>query len=121
MPSIKVKKLCQKHGFYTDDKCSLCIKESNKIYDTGLRAKDRQKIYNDKRWKEVRMLALIRDNFLCVSCLNEGIETKAEEVDHKIELSQDITLAFDLDNLQCLCKKCHSIKTQKEREKRINL
>lgn len=57
---------------------------------------------------------MLKSNFLCVHCLLEGLESKGDEVDHIIPLSEDITLAYDLDNLQYLCKKHHAIKTAKE-------
>lgn len=84
-----------------------------------MRAKDRKKIYNDKRWKKVRLQAMARDNFLCVMCRKDGIETMFDEVDHIIELSDDISKAYDVNNLQCLCKKHHQQKTMLEKRKRI--
>lgn len=121
IPVLNKKKLCNKHGFYKDsDSCPKCKQESNKDYDNNLRAKDRKKIYNSKQWKSVRLKAMVRDNFLCVECKKLGIDTEGEEVDHIIELSDDITKAFDLDNLQYLCYKHHAEKTQIEREKRNN-
>jgi 5-methylcytosine-specific restriction protein A len=122
MATINKVRLCSRHSFYnTADNpngCPLCRKESNKVYDTTIRSEERKKIYNSKRWKEVRELAILRDEFQCVECKKLGINTKFEEVDHIVELSDDITLAYNLNNLQCLCKKHHREKTEREKKKR---
>ena len=123
IPVINKKRLCNKqgHGFYNaieNKNCPKCKQESNKDYDTTIRSEERKKIYNSKRWKEVRELAILRDEFQCVECKKLGIQTKFEEVDHIVELSDDITLAYDLNNLQCLCKKHHREKTEQEKRKR---
>lgn len=108
MPTLKIKKLCYKHNVYYNDKCNLCSSEYNKEYNKNIRAKDRAKIYNSSKWKKIREIALLRDSFLCQECLRNGIETKATIVHHKIELKEDITLAFDLDNLESICDTCHN-------------
>ena len=125
MPTVNRVRICNKqgHGFFDSiiypNGCPKCRKESNKIYDTTLRATDRKKIYNSAKWKQVRELALLRDEFLCVECKKLGIETKFDEVDHIIELSDNISLAYDLNNLQCLCRKHHREKTEREKKKRM--
>jgi len=121
MPTINKKKICGKHGIYNaieSPQCPKCKKVSNKTYDNTMRAKDRTKIYNSRQWKNIRVKALVRDEFMCVMCRANGIDTKAEEVDHILELQDRQDLAFDLDNLQSLCKPCHSKKTAKEKEER---
>ena len=70
MPTVNRVRICNKqgHGFFDSiiypNGCPKCRKESNKIYDTTLRATDRKKIYNSAKWKQVRELALLRDEFL---------------------------------------------------------
>ncbi|WP_418186746.1 HNH endonuclease [Aliarcobacter lanthieri] len=122
MPVINKTKLCNKHSFYNaienPNGCPLCKKENDKIYDSELRAKDRKKIYNSKNWKDIRKKALLRDDYMCVICKSKGIETIATEVDHIIELKENISKAYDLNNLQSLCHGCHMEKTQKEKLKR---
>lgn len=114
--------MCNIHGFYNaienKNGCPLCRKDNNKQYDTILRAKDRKQIYNSKKWKAVREEALIRDEFMCVICRQKGVDVQAQEVDHIIELSDDISKAFDVNNTQSLCRSCHREKTEKERKKR---
>jgi len=83
-----------------------------------MRSKDRAKIYNSRQWKLVRVEALVRDEFMCVMCRANGTDTEAEEVDHILELQDRLDLAFELDNLQSLCKPCHSQKTRDEKQRR---
>lgn len=122
MSQINKRKLCNKHSFYNaienPNGCPKCRKESNKQYDSNIRSEDRKKIYNSKKWKQVRELAMIRDEFLCVECKKLGILTKGEEVDHIEELQDRMDLAYDLDNLQLLCRKHHRDKTEREKIKR---
>ena len=111
MAIINRVKLCNKHTFYDavahPSGCPICKQESNKDYDTNIRSKDRKKIYNSIKWKQVRELALLRDNLLCIPCLKKGIYSKADEVHHIIELKDDVTKAYDLDNLESICHKHH--------------
>lgn len=58
-----------------------------------------------KTWKEVRALAIKRDNDKCVVCLS----TKELTVDHIIPLSNG-GKKYNMENLQTLCKICHSDK-----------
>ena len=111
MAIINRVKLCNKHGFYNAIEnvrgCPQCSKQYNKQYTATLRAKDRQKIYNSKQWRDVRELALLRDCMLCQVCLKNKIQTKATEVHHIQYLEHRIDLAYDLDNLISVCSKCH--------------
>jgi len=121
MPTINTRKICNKHGFYNaieNTSCPKCKKANNKTYDKTMRSKDRAKIYNSKKWKDVRVKALVRDELMCVMCRAKGIDAKAEEVDHILELQDRLDLAFELDNLQSLCKPCHSKKTKLEKQER---
>lgn len=65
-------------------------------------------IYKSTRWEKVRKIVLIRDNYLCQVCLRHGIITPANTVHHKVELRDDITKAFDLNNLESICPACHN-------------
>ncbi|WP_223295494.1 HNH endonuclease [Granulicella mallensis] len=61
------------------------------------------------------MQALIRDFYLCVRCKANGDIKPATDVDHIRPFNgKDDTLRLDIDNLQSLCKACHSRKTAKE-------
>lgn len=106
MPTINRTKLCSKHGFYNgieNKQCPQCAKENNKSYDNNIRAKDRAKVYNSKRWKQVREKALLRDGMICQICKQEV----ATIVHHILELKDRFDLAYELDNLESVCAACH--------------
>ncbi|MGO4833921.1 HNH endonuclease [Rhizobiaceae sp. 2RAB30] len=67
-------------------------------------------VLHSARWKAVRLLAKRRDGFQCVSCGASG----DLEVDHIKPVRHAPELAYELSNLQCLCKPCHSRKTKIE-------
>ena len=78
-----------------------------------LRRKERQAIYNTRRWKELRKL-MVQAHPLCEDCLKRGVLTPTEEVHHLkspfrrgLSPEEKERLAFDPDNLVCLCKECH--------------
>lgn len=71
-------------------------------------SRNHQKIKNDPRWKAARLACLERDDHACVVCGSE----EQLEVDHIIELHEDNSLAFELENLQTLCRAHHIEKTR---------
>jgi 5-methylcytosine-specific restriction enzyme A len=76
------------------------------------RVRDYQEIYQDKRWKKLRAWKM-RNNPLCELCEARGKVVQMEEVHHLIPFDSGATkeeveeLAFDYDNLESLCEKCH--------------
>ena len=48
------------------------------------------------------------------ACLRAGKATQGSEVDHIIPHKGDQDLFWDADNLQTLCRSCHSTKTASE-------
>jgi len=68
----------------------------------------------DWNWRKLRSLVLAREP-LCRECARRGKIVAATEVDHIVPLSRGGT--NELDNLQPLCKSCHSRKTAKEMNK----
>ena len=121
MATINKRKICPSHGIYDaieNKQCPLCKKQNDKTYDNTLRAKDRQKIYNTKRWKQVRDTVRVRDCFMCQECKRNGIDTIGVECDHIVELSDDVSKAYDVDNVELLCVSCHSKKTEIEKQNR---
>jgi 5-methylcytosine-specific restriction enzyme A len=65
----------------------------------------------DRRWRKLRLMYL-RTHPLCVSCQADGITTQATEVDHIRR--RRAGGGDEWDNLQALCKPCHSRKTAAE-------
>lgn len=76
------------------------------------RSKDYQKILNSKKWKELRVQYL-QQHPLCEICEAKGYVSAAIDLHHKIpvESAKSIKemerLAYDWNNLQALCIKCH--------------
>lgn len=65
----------------------------------------------DRHWQQLRRLILSRQP-LCVECERAGRIVAATEVDHIVPLAVGGT--NDTDNLQPLCKSCHSRKTLRQ-------
>lgn len=59
-----------------------------------------------------------RDKFLCVHCLKVGRVTTATDCDHIVPIAIAPELRLELDNLQCLCRPCHRIKTADDHKSR---
>ena len=94
------KRYCKEHKNLLDKKYSRTKRD----------LKTHKEVYNTRRWRKVRELALKRDSGLCQMCLKGGRITKADVVDHIVEI-KDGGAAYDLDNLQSLCQSCHNKKT----------
>lgn len=80
----------------------------------------RRSVYNHPSWKRVRNAALDRSPF-CERCREQGKLVGGEEVHHIVDLKEiylnkeiDNRLVFDIDNLEVLCKKCHSKESYKQ-------
>ena len=67
-------------------------------------------------WRRLRESVLNMEP-LCRHCKARGLIVAASEVDHINNVASD----NDPDNLQALCKSCHSRKTQADRGKRVAL
>jgi len=76
------------------------------------------KIYNTRRWRDLRAWWLIHHP-LCQRCLALGVVREATEVHHVTPIStgttleQMLSLGFDAMNLESLCSECH-IKTHRK-------
>lgn len=66
-------------------------------------------------WRKLRAQVLERDGYTCKVCERLGRITPANEVDHKRNKASggDDTLL----NLQAICARCHTAKTQAEAKK----
>ncbi|WP_082851981.1 HNH endonuclease [Sulfitobacter sp. HI0054] len=64
------------------------------------------------QWTKRRENVMRRDGYLCQPCMRQGRPTPADEVDHITPKSQDGT--DDYDNLEAICRPCHSAKTANE-------
>lgn len=82
-----------------------------KRVDNNPLKKDRAKIYNSARWRELRSIKLI-NNPLCERCEKKGLTVQADDIHHKDSFTkyygdQRLYVAYDYNNLESLCKKCH--------------
>lgn len=64
-------------------------------------------------WRK-RAKLYLQENPLCAECEQQGILTAATVVDHKVPHKGDMSLFWDEDNWQSLCKTCHDRKTATE-------
>lgn len=102
--------LCNKPscGALTRDRYCENHKSENNRYNNERTDKEYVRFYSTKEWELVRLLALQRDNYLCVRCRAKGIIKLAEMVHHKIPIKVDYNKRTNLSNLESLCEACHN-------------
>ena len=74
--------------------------------------------YKSAKWKKVRLKALKRDKYICQECKKYFKNEEATVVHHIIEVWEDLSKAYDINNLESLCTKCHN-KRHPEKAKKI--
>lgn len=67
-------------------------------------------VYSDKRFKRLRYPVLKANDFKCCACNSSESEL---HIDHIKPVSKYPKLAFDINNLQVLCKDCNLSKSNK--------
>ncbi len=88
-------------------KCEEKIKKQRKQYTTE-RVKEADKYTKTATWQSLRKEIIIRDKGCCVLCFSRGkIEYRQLQVHHIVKRVDDISLAYDRDNLVTLCRTCH--------------
>jgi 5-methylcytosine-specific restriction protein A len=113
MPSKKICR-CGKLIDVNEKLCPSCKKRRDlriKEYDKQ-RGSSYERGY-DSRWRKYRK-QFLKQNPLCVECLNKNKYMPATVVDHIIPHKGDVKLFWDTKNHQSLCKKCHDAKTARE-------
>lgn len=120
-----MKRICAAPGCdeYAKDGAARCeehlAEAANARRAAGVAAKARAEaaaanaLYGTARWKSAR-LQFLRDNPLCVHCLEVGLLETATDVDHIEPHKGDRVKFFDRENWQALCHSCHSRKTARE-------
>jgi 5-methylcytosine-specific restriction protein A len=78
---------------------------------------NRHLFYLSPEWRNLRELKLSM-NPICERCIKIDRITPAKEVHHKIDITEDPFKALDINNLESLCKRCHSTHTMKETRKK---
>ena len=102
---------------YSTDGSSYCDKHKPKK-KTGWdkhRAKNgnsRHKAGYGSDWDKIRKAVLIRDRYLCQTCLRLSVMREAKQVDHMVPKSLGGT--NESANLEAICYPCHKIKTNRE-------
>lgn len=94
-------------------KCGDCkpAAERAKTRDSG--AVDRKRVYNSRRWRGLRRQVLREEPW----CRIPGCTNLSSDVDHVVPLRQIVEAGGDpyaRENVQGLCKRCHSEKTARE-------
>jgi 5-methylcytosine-specific restriction protein A len=112
MPSRSLRK-CTYPGCQSLVKSGRCAEHSKSRYSDVVRDPAVKKLYNSKRWKQMRVAQLAKEPW-CATCLEEGKHTFATQVDHIKPHRGNPQLFFDETNLQSLCRSHHSTKTAKE-------
>ncbi|WP_017732726.1 HNH endonuclease [Nafulsella turpanensis] len=77
------------------------------------------RFYSSAAWQKVRVMKL-QHNPLCEECERQGILNPGNEIDHIISITIRWDLRLSWDNLQTLCKPCHSRKTMEENKEAMN-
>jgi len=115
--AVGAPRICQHHQSIKVPRGSMCPKCSVRRKATE-RERSRQHradptdaahFYNSPRWRKLSRLHKT-SNPLCVSCMADDKITPVQETDHIISIA-DGGDRWDVDNLQSLCKSCHSRKT----------
>ena len=75
--------------------------------------KVRHSFYMSKEWKVLR-LYMLNKYPLCKHCKEKGKLTSSIDVDHIVDIEDAPEKRLDIDNLQTLCKSCHSKKTMEK-------
>lgn len=81
----------------------------NKKEEISISKKRKQKIYQNKKWKDVIEFIKLRFPF-CLLCASKysPIMKPMEHCHHIVELKKDISKAFDYNNVMPICANCHS-------------
>lgn len=73
------------------------------------KSRERNKLYDSKWWKRIRKSKLKR-NPVCEVCQRR----EATEVHHLKPAREFPELAFEMENLQSICRSCHARESQRE-------
>ncbi|MFT9004116.1 MAG: HNH endonuclease [Liquorilactobacillus hordei] len=101
-------KLHKKYSSVTDEQ----RKALYKSYNNQQRNRQADAFYQGRRWKKVRDTVFVRDMATCQVC---GNVLQIKIVDHIVRRDLLAGLEqYDMNNLWCLCGRCHNSKTKLE-------
>lgn len=96
------------------EKDGRCEDHQRQAWSSNIGKSRHERGYGSK-WYKLRAMVLKRDDYLCQTCLRDGIITEAKEVDHiKNKASGG---ADSMSNLEAICRECHKKKTTRDRVK----
>jgi 5-methylcytosine-specific restriction protein A len=96
-PTLTDEAYCEKHK-----------PKVNRDYNRYIRDEDSKSFYNSAAWRRLARLQLRREP-LCAECFKAGRIQPAEIADH-IQPIREGGARLDRENLQSLCRSCHSRK-----------
>lgn len=103
-------KLCPRGHKHQEKRCPVCEKDRRVSYEARPERKAARAYYNTPEWLTLRKACGERDHFVCQDC---GEPTgKSYHADHIV--AREAGGGDTLDNLQTLCRPCHSRKTMTE-------
>ena len=116
---------CGKKIPYEQKLCDECRKQQGNTkhsqYNKYIRDKESQSIYNSMAWKKVREAVISRDNDICRLCFDNGRITKKDLIHHIEPVKDNIQQVYNINNLICLCNKCHTkVHKQYEQKNLVN-
>ena len=105
-------KLCSKCGRVMalgSAMCPECQAKHNRHKDYDAKARDKRsaRFYVSQQWIMLRDVTLTQAGRQCQLCKQQGKLTPATEVHHKIPIKVDWSKRLSMDNLICLCHRCH--------------
>ena len=67
-----------------------------------------KEVYATRQWRALRNQVRADAGYLCTRCAKQGRTSAGEIVHHVRPIEQPWNgPAFDVDNLQCVCRRCH--------------
>lgn len=79
--------------------------------------REQYNFYRTRQWSHLRQIVLNRDLYMCQYCKAIGkISPDSKTVDHIVPVEAQPSSRADIDNLAVICRQCHHIKTDWERQ-----
>lgn len=95
-------------------RCEDHTKERETTYRETPERKRLNRFYSSPQWRALSK-AFRRRHPLCGHCIERGVTTPADMVDHILPVRTHWDRRLDASNMQALCNPCHAVKTAKDR------
>ena len=100
-------KVCNECQAKIDARSKTLNKETYKRYKAKRIDLKEQRFYSNRDWLFTRDTVRKRDKYLCKLCESNNKISYVDTVHHIVELKEDWSKRTSLDNLICLCSRCH--------------